>query len=128
VKNIMVNAISNANDASAECNKELCSIMADKVALGEFAMKRMLKKNNSDYYYKKYFTSFKRFENILINIKDFTNKASKLEGYRKFLGTIEVKKEYEKLIKDFDTSMNDLQFNMVITNEGVDESLKAVEE
>ncbi|CAG8450018.1 10162_t:CDS:2 [Dentiscutata heterogama] len=155
VRNGAVNTVSNANDAvgsyvpflsalnvlvrevnkiyeSAECNKELCSIMSDRVALGEFAMKRILEKNNSEYYFQKYFLSFKKFENVLINIKDFTNKVSKLEGFRKFFNATEVKKNYEKLIKDFDTSMNDLQFNIANVDESqnqkVDESLRGVEE
>ncbi|KAF0531738.1 kinase-like protein [Gigaspora margarita] len=155
VRNVMVDTISNVNDAAgsyvpflnalnvlvrevnkiyedAECNKELCSIMTDRVAIGEFSMRRMLEKNDSEYYFQKYFISFKRFENVLINIKDFTNKVSKLDGFRKFLGASEVKKNYEKLIKEFDTSMNDLQFTIAVVNEGqnqkVDESLRGVEE
>ncbi|RIB26916.1 kinase-like domain-containing protein [Gigaspora rosea] len=160
VRNVIVDTISNVNDAAgsyvpflnalnvlvrevnkiyedAECNKELCSIMADRVAVGEFAMRRMLEKNDSEYYFQKYFKSFKRFENILINIKDFTNKVSKLEGFRKFLGASEVKKNYEKLIKEFDTSINDLQFTIAVVNEsqnqkvfdsimGVEETLKTL--
>ncbi|KAF0531731.1 kinase-like protein [Gigaspora margarita] len=129
--NVLVREVNKIYE-DAECNKELCSIMTDRVAIGEFSMRRMLEKNDSEYYFQKYFISFKRFENVLINIKDFINKVSKLDGFRKFLGASEVKKNYEKLIKEFDTSINDLQFTIAVVNESqnqkVDESLRGVEE
>ncbi|CAG8690275.1 10112_t:CDS:1, partial [Scutellospora calospora] len=117
---------------NAECNKEICLIMTDRVAVAEAAIRTMLERNHSEDFYQKYLLSLKRFENNLINIKEFTNKVSKLEGYRKYLNATEIKKTYEKLIKDYDTSMNDLQFTIAVVrenaNQNVDTSLRNVDE
>ncbi|KAF0533310.1 kinase-like protein [Gigaspora margarita] len=117
---------------NAECNKELCSIMVDQVVDGESAIRKILGKNNSEYYFQEYFLRFKRFENVLTNIKDFTNKVSKLEGFRKFFSTAEVQINRKKLIEDFDTSMEGLKFIMTDVNksqnEKIDESLRDAEE
>ncbi|RIB20159.1 kinase-like domain-containing protein [Gigaspora rosea] len=117
---------------NAECNKELCSIMVDKIVDGESTMRKILGKNNSENYFQEYFLRFKRFENVLINIRDFTNKVSTLEGFKKFFNTKEVQNNRNELIKDFEISMEHLKFIMDVVNklqnEKVDESLRDAEE
>ncbi|CAG8854152.1 32504_t:CDS:2, partial [Gigaspora margarita] len=104
----------------------------DKVVDGESAMRKILGKNNSEKYFQEYFLSFKRFENVLINIKDFTNKVSTLEGFKKFFSTKEVQDNRDELINDFDISMDHLKFIMKdvnkLQNEKVNESLRDAEE
>ncbi|CAG8687986.1 3529_t:CDS:2, partial [Dentiscutata heterogama] len=120
----------------AECNKEICLIMVNRVAIAECAMNEMLDSNKNESYFQKCFLSFKRFEIVLKNIKDFTNKVSKIEGYRKFLNATEIKKKFDKLIQEYDICMKELQFTMAIASESqrrleaqkVDNSLKNVED
>ncbi|CAG8697030.1 7084_t:CDS:2 [Gigaspora margarita] len=120
----------------AECNKEICLIMVNRVAIAECAMNEMLNSNKNESYFRKCFVSFKRFEIVLKNIKDFTNKVSKIEGYRKFLNAPEIKKKFDKLIQEYDICMKELHFTMAIASESqrnleaqkVDNSLKNVED
>ncbi|CAG8484607.1 12475_t:CDS:2 [Dentiscutata heterogama] len=120
----------------AECNKDICLIMSHRVTIAECAMTQMLAFNQNENYFQKCYLSFKRFEITLKNIKEFTTKVSKLEGYRKFFSASEIKKKFDKLTEEYDTSMKDLNFTMAIASESqrmleaerVDNSLKNIRE
>ncbi|RIB10212.1 kinase-like domain-containing protein [Gigaspora rosea] len=104
---------------NAECNKEICSIMTDRVKTAEFSIGIMIRNidNNSeggDLRKKSYYNAFKRFETALIKIKDFTQNVSKLEGFKKFTNAKIIKAKYETLIDEFDKCMKDLHFSIDI--------------
>ncbi|RIB05371.1 hypothetical protein C2G38_600161 [Gigaspora rosea] len=94
---------------NAECNKEICRIMTNRVKAAEYSMDMTMNDEEGDFLRKSY-EAFKRFKNILINIKDFTKDVSKLKGYKRFLNAKDVKIKYEKLIDEFENCMNDLNF------------------
>ncbi|KAF0400564.1 kinase-like protein [Gigaspora margarita] len=120
----------------AECNKDICLIMANRVTIAECAMTQMLAFNQNENYFQKCYLSFKKFEIVLKNVKEFTTKVSKLEGYRRFLNAKEIKNKFDKLILEYDACMNDLNFTMAIASEDqrtieakrVDSSLKNVKD
>ncbi|CAG8572792.1 10505_t:CDS:2 [Gigaspora margarita] len=97
-------------------------------------MTQVLAFNQNESYFQKCYLSFKRFEIILKNVKEFTTKVSKLEGYRRFFNATEIKKKFDKLTEEYDACMKDLDFTMVIASEGqrrfeaekVDNSLKSI--
>ncbi|RIB09874.1 kinase-like domain-containing protein [Gigaspora rosea] len=92
---------------NAECNKEICKIMTNRVKTAESSIDLIVRNMNDeggDFRKKSYYSAFKRFENILIKIKDFTKDVSKLKGFKSFLSA------KEKLIDEFENCMNDLNF------------------
>ncbi|CAG8716478.1 1296_t:CDS:2 [Gigaspora margarita] len=87
--------------------------MTNRVKAAECSMDMIVRNMNDeegDFRKKSYYLAFKRFENILINIKDFTKDVSKLKGYKRFLNAKDVKIKYEKLVDEFENCMNDLNF------------------
>ncbi|CAG8849105.1 21313_t:CDS:2, partial [Gigaspora margarita] len=101
---------------SAECNKDICLIMTERVKIAEFAMDKMMRRDECPFYEKEYYLSFRKYINALTEIKNFTEKVSKLEGLRKFFDVSEIKNKYEKLTQNYDTCMNELHFTIAITN------------
>ncbi|RIB15757.1 kinase-like domain-containing protein [Gigaspora rosea] len=91
--------------------------------------------NEDKFRQKDYYLAFKRFENIMINIKEYTEKVSKLKGYKVYLNARDVKNKYEKLTQEYDMCMNDLHFAINVANKAardedsrkVDKSLKDIE-
>ncbi|RIB00749.1 kinase-like domain-containing protein [Gigaspora rosea] len=105
---------------NAECNKEICLVIMDRVKIAECAMDikmRNKKENESTFRKREYFLAFKSFENLLTNIKDYVTKVSTFKGYKKYLNKTEVKNRYEKLTEEYNTCMKDLNFTMAIINE-----------
>ncbi|CAG8574134.1 4038_t:CDS:2, partial [Dentiscutata heterogama] len=121
---------------NAECNKELCLIMVDRVKAAESSMDRIVRsvdKNKEDFREKSYYRAFERFKNILTQIKEYTKSVSKLKGYKKFLHATDVKNKFDQLRKDFDNCMADLHFAIDVAtaideSERVDNALKEVDE
>ncbi|CAG8728880.1 12838_t:CDS:2, partial [Dentiscutata heterogama] len=122
----------------AECNQRICSIMAGRVKSAEFAMESIMNsigQNQDNFRQKTYYLAFKRFEIILINIKDYTEKISKLKGYKIYLNAREVKHKYERLTQEYDMCMKDLHFAIAVANKAardedarkVDKALKDIE-
>ncbi|RIB18811.1 hypothetical protein C2G38_2141929 [Gigaspora rosea] len=124
---------------NAECNKELCVYMVDRVKTAECSMDkivRSIEKNKEDFHKKSYYLAFEKFKNILIQIRDFTKSVSKLKGYKKFLNATDVKNKYDHLTKEFDKCMEELHFAIDVSNamdrakeaERVDKALEEVEQ
>ncbi|CAG8631964.1 3718_t:CDS:2 [Dentiscutata heterogama] len=124
---------------NAECNKELCLIMVNRVEAAKYSIDiiiRSTEKKQEDLRKKSYFLAFERFKNILTQIKEFTNSVSKLKGYKKFFQATDVKKKFEQLIDEFDKCRSDLHFAIDVSNdidrkeesERVDKALKEVDE
>ncbi|CAG8749747.1 9718_t:CDS:1, partial [Dentiscutata heterogama] len=98
---------------NAECNKELCLIMVDRVKAAEYSMDRIVRsveKNKENFQKKTYYLAFERFKNILTQIKEYTKSVSKLKGYKKYFLATDIKKKFDQLTTDFDECMNDLHF------------------
>ncbi|CAG8673087.1 5847_t:CDS:2, partial [Dentiscutata heterogama] len=124
---------------NAECNKELCVIMVDRVKTAECSMDKIVRSietNKEDFHKKSYYLAFEKFKNILIQIRDFTKSVSKLKGYKKFLNATDVRNKYDHLTKEFDKCMEELHFAIDVSNaidrkkeaERVDKALKEVEQ
>ncbi|RIB19219.1 kinase-like domain-containing protein [Gigaspora rosea] len=113
---------------NAECNKEMCTIMTERIEAAKYALQKMMRKDDSYIYEKEYSLSLKKFVKVLTEIKDFTDKVSKLEGVRKFIEAGKIKQQFYKLIQDYDICMKELQFAMAITNENErEEEAKRIE-
>ncbi|CAG8642492.1 11135_t:CDS:2 [Gigaspora margarita] len=100
---------------NAECNKEICLIMTNRVKAAECSMDMIIRNIHvddaeGDFRKRSYYIAFKRFEAILIKIRDFTKGVSKLKGFKRFTNAKEVKSKYEKLTNEFDDCMRDLHF------------------
>ncbi|RIB15464.1 hypothetical protein C2G38_1578499 [Gigaspora rosea] len=124
---------------NAECNKELCLIMVDRVKAAEFSMEKIIRsieKKKEDFRDKSYYLAFERFKNNLTQIKEYTKSVSKLKGYKRFLHATDVKNKFDQLRNDFDRCMADLNFAVDVSSaidredesERVDKALKEVEE
>ncbi|CAG8853898.1 21150_t:CDS:1, partial [Gigaspora margarita] len=124
---------------NAECNKELCAVMVDRVKAAEFSMYkivRSIEKKKEDFNKKSYYYAFEKFKNNLTHIKEYCKNVSKLKGYKRFLLASDVKSRFEQLRDDFDRCMNDLNFAIDVSSaidrakesQRVDASLKEVKE
>ncbi|KAF0485901.1 kinase-like protein [Gigaspora margarita] len=124
---------------NAECNKEFCLIMVDRVKTEEFSMEKIIRnieKKKEDFLDKSYYLAFERFINNLTQIKEYIKSVSKLKGYNRFLHAIDVKNKFDQLRNDFDGCMADLNFVIDDSNEidreeeyqRVDKSLKEVKD
>ncbi|RIB15468.1 hypothetical protein C2G38_1578639 [Gigaspora rosea] len=85
---------------NAECNKELCIVMVDRVKLAEFFMDRIVRsieKKKVDFRDKSYYLAFEKFKNNLTNIKEYCKSVSKLKGYKRFLDATDVKNKFDQL-------------------------------
>ncbi|RIB15465.1 hypothetical protein C2G38_2093129 [Gigaspora rosea] len=104
---------------NAECNKQLCAVMVDRVKAAEYfigKIVRSIEKKKEDFNKKSYYLAFERFKNILTNIKEYCKNVSKLKGYKRFLNAADVKNKFEQLRDDFDRCMNDLNFAFDVSN------------
>ncbi|KAF0512710.1 kinase-like protein [Gigaspora margarita] len=110
---------------NAESNKEICLIMFNRVDSAEHAMNTLMRNIEGsedeeileNFRKKEYYLAFERFKNLLTNIKEYTNKVSKFDRYKQIINATEVKNKYEKLTKEYDMCIKDLQFTMIMSNE-----------
>ncbi|KAF0485891.1 kinase-like protein [Gigaspora margarita] len=123
---------------NAECNKELCAVMVDRVKAAEFSMYKIIRseKKKEDFNKKSYYLAFERFKNNLTQVKEYCKNVSKLKGYKRFLHATDVKSKFDQLRDEFDRCMADLNFAYEVSNaidrkeesQRVDKSLKEVKE
>ncbi|CAG8607823.1 8448_t:CDS:2 [Acaulospora morrowiae] len=123
---------------NAECNKEICGIMTNRVKSAEFALQMTIRNivDEESFRQKSYQAALFHFENILINVKEFTKKVSKFKSFRKFSNAGEVKKNFEKLTLEYDACVKDLHFAIDIVSmfdkeeeyRKVDKALKDINE
>ncbi|RIB15742.1 kinase-like domain-containing protein [Gigaspora rosea] len=119
---------------NAECNKEICQIITNRVKAAQYAIEKI--GNLGDEEEKGYYLAFKRFENVLTNVKEFTKRVSKIKGYKRYFDANEVKSKYEKLTEEYDACMKDLHLAIDIANKNardkesqiVNKSLEEIEE
>ncbi|KAF0409385.1 kinase-like protein [Gigaspora margarita] len=105
---------------NAECNKEICLIMTNRVKTAEYAIETMMRNiedNEENIRKKEYYLAFQSFINVLQKVKDYTENVAKLKGYKKFLNANDVRTRYEKLTDEYNKCMNDLQFTLAIVHE-----------
>ncbi|KAF0452025.1 kinase-like protein [Gigaspora margarita] len=129
-----VNKMSKIHE-NAECNKEICSIsmMLMKIAESEMNLMMLNMDNNMKNFIKSsYYLSFKRFNIIISNIKDYVKNISALRGYKKYINAKEVKSKFVKLINEYNKCIENLQFThftiKAVYIEKVEKDLKNVEE
>ncbi|KAF0542503.1 kinase-like protein [Gigaspora margarita] len=123
---------------NAECNKELCLVMVDRVKAAEYSIEkivRSIEKKKEDFRDKSCYYAFERFKNNLTQIKEYCKSISKLKGYRRFIIGTNVKNRYEQLRDDFDRCIADLNLAFYVSSafdkeesQKVDKSLKEVKE
>ncbi|RIB13813.1 kinase-like domain-containing protein [Gigaspora rosea] len=110
---------------NAESNKEICLIMYNRVDSAEHAMNTLMRNIEGsedeeifeNFRKKEYYLAFERFKNLLTNIKEYTNKVSKFDRYKQIINATEVKNKYQKLTKEYDVCIKDLQFTMIMSSE-----------
>ncbi|CAG8751705.1 18264_t:CDS:2 [Gigaspora margarita] len=98
---------------NAECNKEICSIMMELVKTAESEMNLMMinmDNNMKNFIQSSYYLRFKRFKIIISNIKEYVKNVSTFRGYKKYIDAKEAKSKFEKLIKEYEKCIENLQF------------------
>ncbi|RIB18828.1 hypothetical protein C2G38_2183527 [Gigaspora rosea] len=126
---------------NAECNKEICSIMMELVKTAESEMNLMIinmDNNMKNFIQSYYYLRFKSFKIIISNIKEYVKNVSTFRGYKKYIDAKEAKSKFEKLIKEYEKCIENLQFthftlkvvkmNSYSYIEKVEKDLKEVEE
>ncbi|CAG8476139.1 7192_t:CDS:2 [Dentiscutata heterogama] len=118
VANITISTIINAIKTSAEvtfqiyvnaeCNKETTLIMTNRVKNAESIIEEFMRNDEEKFKRREFVIVLKRLESVLIKIKEFSEKVSKLKGYKQFTDAKEVKSKYEQLTEEYDTCIRDL--------------------
>ncbi|CAG8492400.1 11671_t:CDS:2 [Dentiscutata erythropus] len=97
---------------NAKHNKNTCDSLLRRVKIAEINVKMLeLQPRICDY------KAFYLFVEVLKKMKNFMNDVSNLTGWKKYVSATSVKETYEKLISEFDRSMDDLHFTVAIFNE-----------
>nr|CAG8600716.1 14495_t:CDS:2 [Entrophospora candida] len=94
---------------NAQYNKKNCNAFLDCVEAAQSSIKALQQKKEhiiDEIYYK----NFMHFTEVLKKVKDFIE----LHGYRKFINANNVKENFESLVKEIDTVMQDLHFTLII--------------
>ncbi|RIB14629.1 kinase-like domain-containing protein [Gigaspora rosea] len=117
---------------NAQYNKKICSALMDRVISAEAAIK-ILQQRKSEY--EPQFQdigrqkSFLRFISSLEKIKIFAEEVTQIRGFNKYLKATDISQKFRELTKEYEESMNDLKFSMVISFDEQrridDESLKS---
>ncbi|CAG8450706.1 17146_t:CDS:2, partial [Gigaspora rosea] len=97
---------------NAKHNKNICASLLVRVNIAKVNVEILqLQPRICDY------KAFYRFVEILKKIKNFMNDVSNLTSWKRYAFANSVKETFEKLISEFDRSMDDLHFTMSIFNE-----------
>ncbi|CAG8796147.1 44813_t:CDS:2 [Gigaspora margarita] len=98
--------------ANAKHNKKICASLLVRVNTAKINVEILqLQPRICDH------KAFYRFVEVLKKIKNFMNDVSNLSGWKKYATTNSVQETFTKLISEFDQSMNDLHFTIIISNE-----------
>ncbi|RHZ82608.1 hypothetical protein Glove_108g9 [Diversispora epigaea] len=119
---------------NAKYNINICDSLMDRVNAAEANIKTLKRRNeyNKRFREKENYMTFLKFVTVLENIRDFIKNVSSLQGYKRIFTSTNIKEKFEKLINDFESSMNDLHFTLSINNEeqrkidqeGLDDDIK----
>ncbi|RHZ86038.1 hypothetical protein Glove_55g68 [Diversispora epigaea] len=104
--------------STAQHNTKICSSLVDRVQRSETAVK-ILKRRLDDKKYntQAYYESFIQFKNILEKIKTYSANVTQLHGIKKYTSAYSVQEKFLKLTNEFEKSMQDLNFYLLVSNE-----------
>ncbi|CAG8437797.1 9683_t:CDS:2 [Scutellospora calospora] len=115
----LIKEIIDIHDA-AQYNKHICARLMDRVIDAQGAiekLKRTKKINEEKFKDERFYKTFQRFTNILDDIKEFEIKLSKMGSFKKNIEANLIRDKFINLTKEFDSTMNDLSFSLMIENE-----------
>ncbi|CAG8498368.1 11053_t:CDS:2 [Diversispora eburnea] len=113
---IVINEVNQIYD-NAKYNTNICDSLMHRVYAAEANIKTLKRRSNKRSTNKDNYKTFLRFITVLENIRDFIKNVSSLQGYKRIFTSTNIKEKFEKLISDFESSMNDLHFTLSINNE-----------
>jgi len=105
---------------TAQYNKKICNSLLDRARIAEIAIDNLIrrrKENEQKFKDQVWYEAFSRFVEVLEKLKVFADKISKLKGIKQYVKAGSIKERFENLTKEFDVTMNDLNFTMAIANE-----------
>ncbi|CAG8737122.1 5246_t:CDS:2, partial [Racocetra fulgida] len=115
----LIKEIIDLHDA-AQYNKNTCARLMERVIDANGAiekLKRTKKINEKKFNDQNFYNTFQRFTNILIKIKAFEEDLAKMGNFRKTFEASMIKEKFIALTGEFDATMRDLNFSMMIDNE-----------
>ncbi|GBB96882.1 hypothetical protein RclHR1_02860015 [Rhizophagus clarus] len=105
---------------NAQYNKKFCKALLFRAEAAEFAvniLQRRQDENEVLFRQQAFYKSFIKFKEVLQRIKDFAGDVTNLHGFRKYLKSTTIKGKFTELIDDYDITMKDLSFTMVISSD-----------
>nr|CAG8454642.1 3206_t:CDS:2 [Entrophospora candida] len=105
---------------NAQINKRSCTALVNRVQAAEVAVQALVRnKYDNEEKFKdiNYYHCFQRFVNLLKDIKKFIVDVTQMSGLKKFFQSGSIKSKFERYIKDFDSTVNDLNLAVVIASE-----------
>nr|CAG8623945.1 15107_t:CDS:2 [Entrophospora candida] len=105
---------------NAQINKRSCTALVNRVQAAEVAVQALVRNrydNEEKFKDKNYYLCFQRFVNLLKDIKKFIVDVTQMSGLKKFFQSGSIKSKFERYIKDFDSTVNDLNLAVVIASE-----------
>ncbi|CAG8437793.1 9682_t:CDS:1 [Scutellospora calospora] len=115
----LIKEIIEIHDA-AQYNKHICARLMERVIDARGAIEKLTRTkqhNEKKFKDKKFYNTFQKFTNILEEIKGFEDKLSKMGNFKKTLEANLIKQRFMNLTEEFDTTMKDLSFSMMIDYE-----------
>ncbi|CAG8512342.1 44296_t:CDS:2 [Gigaspora margarita] len=115
----LIKEIIDLHDA-AQYNKNTCARLMERVIDAQGAiekLKRTKKINEERFRDQNFYNTFQRFTNILTKIKVFEEELSKMGNFRKTVEASMIKEKFINLTTEFDSTMRDLNFSMMVDNE-----------
>ncbi|CAB4373870.1 unnamed protein product [Rhizophagus irregularis] len=102
---------------AAEYNKKICRALAERVGITVGALELLKLRQEKELRDEVYYDAFNKFIYILEKIKNYIDEISNIQGFRRYAKAIFVKEKFMKLTEEYDTTMKDLNFTLVIANE-----------
>ncbi|CAG8620309.1 3069_t:CDS:2, partial [Diversispora eburnea] len=116
---IIISEINNIY-ADVNFNKKICNSLMDRVNIAELSIRnlqRRKKENEKNFRDVEYFMAFRRFIEVMKNIKQFIDNISTLSEFQKYFHANSVKVKFESLTSEFETVMNDLHFTTLLNDD-----------
>ncbi|GBC03166.1 hypothetical protein RclHR1_00500014 [Rhizophagus clarus] len=102
---------------AAEYNKNICRALAERVGLTLGSLELLKLRKEKELRDEVFYDAFNKFIYVLEKIKKFIDDISKIHGFRRYAKALSVKEKFIKLTEEYDTSMKDLNFTLLVANE-----------
>ncbi|CAG8447392.1 10996_t:CDS:2 [Ambispora gerdemannii] len=102
---------------AAEHNKRICHSLLERVNNAEYVAKDIhnrRKEYEDDLKSKDFYIKFKGLVEVIKRIKIFISQVSQIKGIRKFVNANEIQNEFERLTREFDSTLRDISFRITI--------------